>query len=195
MNNKNIKFILIILVVTLIGGQYVKNKQDKITYIEKDEISSTTDYKDLKREEYIKVYISGEVKNPDIYEVEKGLRVIDVIELAGGTTDNGDIKNINLAEYVEDAQHILIPSISGTIENITIEDIENQDIKANSKINLNKATKEELMTVNGIGEVTADKIILYREEHGMFTTVSELKEIKGIGDKTFDKMKDSFFIG
>ncbi len=188
MNIKNIKVICVIIILFLFIMYFVNKEKDEIVYIDSNGVNESIDYNNIEDDEIIKVYISGEVVKPDIYEVKVGSRIIDVIELAGGTTDEGDIKNINLVEYVSDAQHILIPSIKvNTVVDIEIDEVTN-------KINLNTATKNELMTINGIGEVTAGKIIEYREENGDFIYISDLKNIKGIGDKTFEKLKDNFFI-
>lgn len=197
MENKKIKifiiFIIAIFFIFLSVPEFMK-KGELIIEKNQNELTTTNfEYENLENKE-IKVYISGEILKPDIYEVSETLRVIDVIELAGGTTENADLSKINLSEYVYDTQHIYIPNFN---ENeISVID-ENYDIiveETGVKVNLNLATKEELMSVKYIGEVKANKIIEYREENGEFGDVAELKNISGIGEKTFEKIKNSFYV-
>ena len=142
------------------------------------------------------VDISGCVKTPGVYEVEDSTRLHQVIEMAGGLTDEADVNAINQAELVMDGQKILIPeklegeSISssggtqGTVANST----------ANSKININQADSTMLQEIPGVGPATADKIIQYREANGRFQTIEDIKNVSGIGDKTFEKMKEKICV-
>lgn len=197
MENKKIKifiiFIIAIVFIFLAVPEFTKKGELTIEKNQNELAITNFGYENLENKE-IKVYISGEILKPDIYEVSEKLRVIDVIELAGGTTENADLSKINLSEYVYDTQHIYIPNFN---ENeISVID-ENYDIiveETGVKVNLNLATKEELMSVKYIGEVKANKIIEYREENGEFGDVAELKNISGIGEKTFEKIKNSFYV-
>lgn len=129
----------------------------------------------------IVVQIIGEVNNPDVYEIQLGMRLYDLINIAGGLTENADVEAINLALLLTDQMKITIPSIFD--ENET-------NIK---KVNINTADVKLLTTLNGIGEVKAQAIIEYREKHGPFKTTEEIMKVKGIGLKTYEKIKDYIY--
>ncbi len=133
------------------------------------------------------VYISGEVKNTGVYELTENLRVKDLIELAGGITENGSLENINLAQKLYDEDHIVILSQ----EEILAQGVsETSTTTSDTLININSASKEELLKIKGVGEVTADNIIEYREKNGKFESKEDLKNVTGIGDKTYEKLED-----
>lgn len=157
--------------------------------------------------EKIVVEIKGEVKRPDVYEIDKGSRINDLIEKAGGITEEADLSNINRALYLKDGECVVIRNLNQKekedVEELNkgvtekIEDLsgglnegEKEDI-----VDINKASKEELMNLKGIGESKAEDIIEYREKIGYFKNIEELKEVKGIGEKTFDNIKDKISIG
>ena len=131
---------------------------------------------------YCMVDLRGEVIYPGIYKVESGTMLNDLLDLAGGVTKYADISNINLVTIIENNIKIIIPKFD---ENI---------IDKNIYINLNTCTKEELMTVPNIGLSKAEAIIKYRIENGSFKTIEELKNINGIGDAIFEKIKIYFTI-
>lgn len=156
------------------------------------------------------VDIKGEVKNPGIYEVSSDARVNDVIKLSGGLTKNADVSIINLSKKVTDEMVIKIYSkkeVSDAKNSISkepevieiIKEIEKEcvcpvtsDTNNNSKdgkININTATKEELITIPRIGESKADAIIEYRNSK-KFENIDEIKNISGIGDKLFESIKE-----
>lgn len=136
--------------------------------------------KEIQAQNKIVVQIIGEVNNPNVYEVQMGIRLNELIEIAGGFTENADIKQVNLALLLTDQMKITIPSILDSEEKV-------------SKININTADLALLMTLNGIGEVKAQAIIDYRETHGPFKTIEEIMKVKGIGLKTFEKIKDYIY--
>ncbi len=183
MSNKNVIKVCGVVLICLIFYYYNKifNNKD-IIYVENVETNNLQEENLIDVSE-VTVYVSGEVNKSGVYKVKPSLRTIDVIELAGGVTATADISTINLAEIVYDEQHILIP-----------EQQDEEQIIITDKINLNSASLEQLIDVTHIGEVTAEKIITYREEKGAFMSVGELKNIDGIGDKTFVKIKNSFIV-
>ena len=130
------------------------------------------------QEEKIKVHVSGQVKNEGVYELDNGCRVIDAINKAGGLTEEADTTQINLAYIIEDASKIYVPKIG-----------EEQNEKTEEQTKQYSETKQET-TQPGIGEVTAQKIIEYREERGKFSKIEDIKEVSGIGDNKFEKIKD-----
>ncbi|MED4204481.1 helix-hairpin-helix domain-containing protein [Neobacillus mesonae] len=150
---------------------------------------------DIKQPETIMVDVKGQVKRPGVYQASAGERVIDVIGRAGGLTAKADQTQVNFAEHVQDEMVIYIPSkgedglaVPGIAAGgqITNGGASNQQ----GKINLNKADTAELQTIPGIGPAKAAAIIDYRETSGGFKTIEDLKNISGIGDKTFEKLKD-----
>ena len=117
-----------------------------------------------------------------IFEVEDGTRVYQIIEMAGGTTEDADISRINLAKIVVDEEKINVPA------KVVLEESE----ESNSKmVNINSASVEKLSSLNGIGKSTAEKIIKYREENGYFNTIEEIMNVSGIGESKFNSIKDN----
>lgn len=166
--------------------------------LEQFDLESVTEIQEEKPEvKKIIIHITGCVRNTGIVEVDDGSRIIDVIEKAGGLTEEADISKVNLAYIVEDAQKIYIPSIldEKEIEYISTENgdnviIEDETKEKTSKVNINKAKQTELEQIPGIGPSTALKIINYRNEKGEFNSIEEIKEISGIGDKKFNEIKE-----
>ncbi len=204
-NNK--KIILCIFLVIILGIFYIIN-----IFFDKEEIRATSIEKvEVKEEvaqdsELVKVDIKGAVKNPGVYEVSVNNRVIDVIKIAGGLNKSANTEYINLAKNVTDEMIIWIYTDSEIREfmdsNVKYEYIEKEchcpDVDSSAcinenngkdKVNINTATKEELMTLSGIGEAKALSIIEYRE-NTPFKTIEDLKNISGIGDSIFTEIKD-----
>ena len=148
------------------------------------------------------IHITGSVKNPGIVKLKEESRIEDAIEAAGGLTENADITKVNLAYVVEDGTKIKIPSASE--EDIGDEDIidsksgdniiiEENTISSNNStqtININKATEKEFETLPGIGPSLASKIIEYRNQNGKFESIEDIKNVNGIGDNKYEKIKD-----
>ena len=176
-----------IIVIKIIDNKF-ENK-------EKNENINILNYKTEETEEKstIKIYITGQVNFPGVIELAEGSRISDAIEIAGGLTENANIKNVNLAYPLEDGEKIYIPNTEE--ENIeSINSIDNIDdgISQNqsSKININKASSKDLQTLNGIGESLAKSIIEYREKNGKFSKVDDLLNVPGIGEAKFAKIKE-----
>lgn len=155
------------------------------------------------------VDIKGQINKPGVYQIEEGTRIYEIIELAGGLLSTATTENINLSKKASDEMVIYIFSkeefakqnmcevknktsaeISEEIKNKKSIIEEEKELKQDLKISLNQATLEELMTLDGIGNSKAENIIKYREEHGGFKDLEELKEISGIGDSIYEKVKD-----
>ncbi|OJX41441.1 MAG: hypothetical protein BGO78_01545 [Chloroflexi bacterium 44-23] len=126
------------------------------------------------------VNISGAVTNPGVYELEKGSRLNDLLQLAGGA-NVGDLSNYNLAAELYDGQHI-------HIENSSESDLKSSTIDI--KVNINEADKETLMSLPGIGETKALEIIKYRDENGFYEEIKDILNVPGIGEYTFELIKD-----
>lgn len=143
-----------------------------------------------------KVYISGEVKNSGVYDIKDGDRLDDLVKRAGGFTEKADINAINLALRLEDQMKIYIPNIdenqniNADNTNLAMGEVTSTNQKSSGqKININLASKEELMTLPNIGEKRAQAILDYRQEN-KFTKIEDIKNVSGIGDKYFEAMKD-----
>ncbi len=139
-------------------------------------------------QEKLYVDVKGAIYKPGVYLVEPDDRVIDVIESAGGFTDDADENQINLAEKVYDAMVIYVPSVSDYGELIV------QSQSNDGKIRINQATQTELEQLPGIGATKALAIIQYREDNGPFKTAEELQNVSGIGAKTFEQIKEFIIV-
>lgn len=150
--------------------------------------------------ESIKVDVKGAVKSPGIFTAQAGDRVIDLISSAGGFTEKADTDKVNFAQIIEDQMVIYVPEIGeedkGNLENIQVGTSGDAVTKGTSGglVNLNAATQEDLQTLTGIGPSKADAILEYRETVGKFKEVDELKQVTGIGDKTFERLRDSISV-
>ena len=138
------------------------------------------------------VDISGGVKSPGIYEVDSETRLFDVIKLAGGLADDADIDQINQAEFIKDGQKIIIPTKNENEAEGSCLD-EGSSSNSDGTVNINSASKDELKTIAGVGDVIAERIIDYRKG-SRFNSIEDIKNVKGIGDATYEKMKDSITI-
>ncbi len=130
--------------------------------------------------EYIYVYVCGAVNQEGVYELPNGSRVYEAIEMAGGFREDADTRSVNQAQMLVDEERIYVSAIGeeGTIE------------ESDGKVNINKASKEELMTLPGVGASRAESIMKYREEHGRFQSIEDIKKISGIKEGLFEKIKD-----
>ncbi len=150
---------------------------------------------------HIKIYIKGEIEKPGLYEIGADVRLAELIEIAGGATQNANIDALNLAAILTDGTTIKIPAI-GSEEEIdpTIVDKSDYSYSASSEssgsdkitsgtININSASVSELMRLPGVGESTAEKIVSYRNANGEFLAIEEIMNISGIGQKKFESMK------
>lgn len=156
----------------------------------------------------VPIYICGAVMKPGVYYVASDAIINDVVKLAGGLTRLADDSIINLASTIQPNEKIIIPTQGEEIDKSenSYENRErngifpNTEIENNSSlntvsgmqnniININTATKEQLMTLSGIGEVKAEAIIAYRQESGGFKSTDEMIQVSGIGKKTFEKIK------
>lgn len=140
------------------------------------------------------VDVKGAVTNPGIYEVAKNMRVQDAIDLAGGLLQNAETRHINFAQHVTDQMLLYIPVVGEEIVDIPYTQPNSPVEEGTSKININTATDLELQALPGIGEKKALQIINYRTENGSFSTIEELMEVSGIGQKTFDTLKESITV-
>lgn len=180
--------------------QYFQSQNSKGNGENENTENKDSNNKDSENQENINdskivVDIKGAVKAPKEYELKAGSRVRDLIEIAGGLTPEADEEKIYFSKILEDEQCIKIYKIGEEVLDSEIEVEEQQEkgtgaVDSKGKININKATVDELMTIPGIGQVKAQSIVDYRNENGKFNSVDELTNITGIGVKTLEKLRD-----
>ena len=155
----------------------------------------------------IAVYLCGQVCNPGVYILEEGSRLYQAVEMAGGLTSQAQAEAVNLARVLSDSEQIYIPDISETIvpsvaENLQAKNLGNETVpiangsneldssdQSGTVININHATVSELMQLPGIGQVKAEAIIAYRNSNGLFSSIEEIKNVPGIKEAAFEKIK------
>ena len=139
------------------------------------------------------VFVCGAVNSEGVYELPEGSRVIDAVEAAGGYTDNADRTYVNLAEYVYDTQRIEIPTEEEAQmlrEYERSAETDGESKQSDGRIDLNTADKQALMTLPGIGESKADRILEYRQTHGRFGSTEEVMNVSGIGSGVYEKIRE-----
>lgn len=148
------------------------------------------------QEKTIVVEIKGEVKKPDVYILNENAIVKELIEAAGGLTENAELSNINRAKKLQNHELIYIANKNDTnkeINNVSSK-IMGSDNKIQSgngkKVNINTASLEDLKTLNGVGDSKAKSIIEYREQNGGFKSIEDIKNVTGIGEKMFERIKE-----
>ena len=189
------KFQIILTVIFIISiiSIYIQDKDRKASF-------SINSAKIEKSDSKIGVYISGEIKKEGVYYLDKDSRIANLIDIAGGVTDKADVSKINPAQKLNDSDKVVIPAKKErSIEDEIEIDDENDELKEKSssstsgKVNINNATKSELMTLNGIGDATATKIINYRKTN-TFKEIEDIMNVPGIGESKFNNIKDDICV-
>ena len=165
------------------GGQEEANAQAEEATVSTEETAAM-----------IYVDVGGEVKNPSVVELPDGSRVTDAITAAGGLTEQADLTDINRAAFVSDGEKIYIPSQVSELEDDGLSVGEGGGggtaKSSDGRININTADSTQLQELTGVGPATAEKIINYRKQNGRFQSIEDIKNVSGIGDKTYEKLKD-----
>lgn len=184
------KFLILIVLVSMMMTVACAcgNTEEGIAMIteEKENSEERTEEQTEAKEKFLHVFVCGKVKNPGVYRLKNGARIVDAIEAAGGLTKDAAETSVNQAQKIEDGQQITIPSKHEQQESLK----EEPSSEESNRISINQATKEELMSLPGIGESKADSIIAYREEHGGFQSTEDLMKISGIKEGVYNKIKD-----
>src|SRR5215216_8170641 len=138
------------------------------------------------------VHVAGAVRRPGVYKLASGARVDDAVQRAGGATRRADLGGLNLAAELEDGRQVLVPERvrAGAATGAAVGGAAAPEPAQGQPLNLNTATLEQLDTLSGIGPLTAQKILDFREERGGFGSVEELGEIPGIGDKRLASLRE-----
>lgn len=197
-NQKKAKTMAIILFIVFAFFAFVMNDDtDNNT-----EISDMESQYQIKNDEVINNYdkleqteiyidVAGAVKNPGVVLLPSGSRVFQAIEAAGGVDTSADTININLASELNDGDKIYVPFKD---ENLNYSGYEQFNNSKEGKININTADLLTLTQLSGVGVVTAENIISYREQNGKFKKIEDIKNVSGIGDKTFEKFKEQICV-
>lgn len=186
--------VALILIAALILRIHDENKAD-ITIETTDTAAEETEYSEDSnvRTQPIFVDIGGAVKNPGVYQVSDDTRLFQVIEMAGGLSEEADADHVNRASFVEDGQKIIIP-VKGSENNDGLTSADTASSSADTGlININTASADELKSLSGIGDVTAEKIIEYRSSKA-FKSKEDIMSVDGIGSKTFEKIQDDITV-
>lgn len=190
-----INAILVMVMIILTGCSFsipVREKADieSTEIIRAEEESSSTEQME---EAEIYVHVCGCVRKPGVYRLHSGARTQEAVDAAGGFSEKANQTAWNLAEVLQDGMQIYIPSKDEAKEALNEEQSLGKVSSASQKentVNINTASQEELMTLPGIGESRAAAIIACREEKGSFTSIEEIKNVAGIGNGIFNRLKD-----
>lgn len=201
-------FIVTISIIIFLTLNNKNDSKEEPLLVEKKEPKKE---KSKTSKELVKVDIKGAINNPGIYSLNTDSRVVDVIEMAGGLTEEADTSVINLSKKLSDEMVIIIYTKTEVkdFENIKAIEVQVQekcnqkdenslkndacitgDNTVQGKVSINKGTLEELQTLTGIGESKAKDIIAYREANGPFSSIEDLTKVSGIGESTLAKIKE-----
>lgn len=187
---------LIVVLLCSCGKGTASYLTESQTLEDNDETKVSEELEDSQKQEnsevkMLYIYVCGCVNKPGVYTLSEGSRVFDLFTMAGGLTENAATDYWNQARLLTDGEMIYVPSKEEAKNHTHDGESSNkmEDDKSN-KVNINTAKKEELMTLPGIGETKALAIIAYRQENGPFSSVEELKEVEGIKEAVFSKVKD-----
>ena len=143
----------------------------------------------------IRIYVSGAVRSPDVYQLAPGSIVRDVIELAGGPSADADLARLNLAVELRDQQQVHVPRAGEAGVPLSDGPHGTGGGESGGLININTATPAELESLPRVGPSTAQKIVDYRQDNGPFETIEEIQAVSGIGEATFAGMADRITVG
>lgn len=177
MRRYNILFLILWMLISLAACRTKDGETLTLETIETQEESEISHETNAE----IYVYVCGAVEREGVYRLSAGSRIYEAIEMAGGFREDAATTEVNQAEVLQDEIKVYVPTIAEMISAEAEED---------GKINLNQATKEELMTLPGVGASRAESIIQYRNENGDFNNIEEIMQISGIKEGLFEKIKD-----
>ena len=166
------------------------NLQAEVVAVSKDSSTEKEEKEEPVEKDLITVDVKGAVKAPGIYDLPVGSRVNDAVQKAGGLTEQADSKSLNLAQKVSDEALVYVPTKGEEAASQQFGSGTDFSTSKEKKVNLNKASLEELKQVKGLGGKRAQDIIDHREANGKFKSVDELRKVSGIGAKTIEKLKD-----
>ena len=166
------------------------NLQAEVAAVSKDSSTEKEEKEEPVEQDLITVDVKGAVKSPGIYDLPVGSRVNDAVQKAGGLTEEAASKSLNLAQKVSDEALVYVPAKGEEVASEKTGSGTASSTSKEKKVNINKASLEELKQVKGLGGKRAQDIIDHRETNGKFKSVDELKKVSGIGAKTIEKLKE-----
>ena len=196
-----VSFWLILSLSGCSGDSYFESSKDMETVEAAGEKETSTDEAetpDTTHTEKIFVQVAGAVNHPGVYELDSDARVFEAIALAGGLCEDADDKSINQAALLSDGQKVYIPKVGEELTEELCDGTEASQggaLQGNLQgggglLDINSASKEELLSLPGIGEAKAAAIIAYRQEQGLFSSPEDIKKVSGIGDGLYKKISD-----
>lgn len=172
---------IILCLLAGITGCKAKGKET-VSLTTPDEVTQTESAGDEQEfSEEIYVYVCGAVVQEGVYRLPEGSRIFEAIEQAGGFREDAATIGVNQAQVLEDEMTVYVPTVEEEVSEESVSD---------GKVNINKASKEELMTLPGVGASRAESIIKYREQNGGFQTIEDIMQVSGIKEGLFEKIKD-----
>ena len=211
-SNKQRILIIVVFTLVFIAGSlfwYFERKDSEAIVIVSNEVGVDQQQQDLQPSddqavggapvfiEQIYIHVKGAVQNPGVYQLDKGKRVVDAVNAAGGSLPEGNLDLINLAALLQDGQEVIVYTSQEDQQQwqLTMDNVSGGGSSGNSgKININTATSEQLQTLTGIGPSKAEAIIKHREKHGLFATPESLLDVNGIGQKTLENLLDDITV-
>ncbi|UOQ46323.1 helix-hairpin-helix domain-containing protein [Halobacillus salinarum] len=180
-----------VIIVLIVISFLLFKHEDKDAFVHEKEaeppLNGQVSDQDEHTSSVVKVDVKGEVVHPGVYTVKNGMRVDDVISLAGGLTSKADPASVNFAQKLEDEMVVLVTSSSAAMNQGSGAENENQG----KVVRINQASQEEIEKLPGIGPSKAAAIIKYREEQGLFKKKEDLLEVSGIGEKTLEVIAEN----
>lgn len=203
--NKKIIAVAVAVVFCVLASFWPQQREENVLELEQQAVQT----EEAEAEAKITVYVSGAVAKPGLHEIAPGSRAVDAIEVAGGMTEEANKDRVNLAKICKDGMQVNVPRLSAkelrkmkqaqnvyagesanavdnAVQSVNYASAAQQD--NGGKIRLNSATLEELEELPGVGEVTAQRIVEYRNLHG-FNKIEDIMNVKGIGQAKFNKMR------
>lgn len=179
-----------VLFIFLCGCSYSEPRE--ITRSEEESASEEAQSDTILQETPTDIYVSifGEVTLPGVYIMSDGSRIYELINKAGGTTMDADISGINMVALLTDGTQLYVPSLYSESDSGKAAYPYESSLPSNGKVNINNADVSELMTITGIGSSRANAIVSYREKNGKFKSVSDIMNVSGIKEKTYESIKD-----
>lgn len=193
--NRRIRRTLYCILLAVFVTGCVKQKREV-------KIETTTDTKKLvstkeisPKQKKLFVQITGAIQKPGVYEANEGDRIFQIVAQAGGLLESASFESVNQAMIAEDGQVIHVLTKDEYSQNqVQGNGTQSKEEQQNNKVNINRASQEELMTLPGIGEGKAKQIMEYRQENGSFAQIEDIMKISGIKKHLFEKIKDAICV-
>ena len=170
-------FIIFVILLTCVNGCQKQEAQSMSLEV----LDLESEHEIQNAETTIFVYVCGAVAHQGVYELPVGSRLYEAVEMAGGLREDAAEAELNQAQVLEDETRIYIP---------TLAELKESQLNSDGKVNLNTASKEELMSLPGVGESRADSIVQYRKDMGNFQSVEDVMQVSGIKEGLFAKIKE-----